>query len=122
MVKKALNFLIKILSLILIILLFIFLFKNARSFGYEVFSDQAKDQEESLNVVESSIHISEGESLLKIGTALEAKRIIENKWVFAISVRFMEGYDRIKEGDYIVKSTQKPSEILKLLINEEEEK
>ena len=91
MVKKALNFLIKILSLILIILLFIFLFKNARSFGYEVFSDHAKDQEESLNAVESSIHISEGESLLKIGTALEAKRIIENKWVFAISVRFMEG-------------------------------
>ena len=51
-----------------------------------------------------------------------AKRIIENKWVFAISVRFMEGYDRIKEGDYIVKSTQKPSEILRLFINEEEEK
>ncbi|MBR5047434.1 MAG: endolytic transglycosylase MltG, partial [Eubacterium sp.] len=97
-----------------------YLFKNSRSFGYKVFSDRAKDVEGTPLVVHAYIHINEGESLLEIGKDLEEKYIVRDKWVFAASVRFMDGYDKIGEGDYELSSSMKPSEILKVLTTKEE--
>ena len=122
MFKKVLILCIKALSFIFVILLLAFLFKNCRSFGYKVFSDKAKDVEGTPMVVHAYIHVNEGESLLEIGKDLEEKSIIRDRWVFAVSLRFMDDYDKIGAGDYELSSSMKPSEILKAMIRKEEVK
>ena len=121
MIKKALLICIKLLSLILIVLFLAYLFKNCRSFGYKVFSDKAKDVAGTPNVIEAVIHVDQGESLLEIGEDLENKSIISDKWVFAAAVRCMDDYNKIGEGDYVVNSSQKPSEILAAMTRQEEQ-
>ena len=44
MTKKALQFLVKILFYIFVVLLLVYLFVQTRQFGYLVFADQAKDR------------------------------------------------------------------------------
>ena len=120
MIKKALIFCIKTLTLVLIAMVLVYLFKTCRNFGYRVFSDRAKDVAGTSSVVEAVIHIDEGESLMEIGEELEYLSIIRDKRIFALSVRFMDDYDKIGPGDYPVNSAMKPSEILKALIPREE--
>ena len=120
MIKKGLLFIIKMLTLILVILLLIYLFKSCSSFGYKIFSDKAKDVAGTPTVVEAVVHISDGESLLQIGEDLEIKSVISNRYTFAIALRCMDDYDKIAEGDYVVDSSMKPSEILSVLISKEE--
>lgn len=120
MIKKTLIICIKVLSLILIVLLMAYLFKTCRDFGYKVFSDRAKDAAGSPQVVEAVIHVDQGESLLEIGEELEFLSIIRDKYVFAVSARCMDDYDKIQEGDYVVNSAQKPSEILTSMLTKED--
>ena len=120
MFKKTLIISIKVLSFIFVILLLVFLFKTCRTFGYKVFSDRAKDVEGTPMVVHAYVHVDEGESLLEIGKDLEEKSIIRDRWVFAVSLRFMDDYDKIGAGDYELSSSMKPSEILQTMIRKEE--
>ena len=121
MFKKFLIICIKALAIIFVILLLAFLFRTCRTFGYKVFSDRAKDVEGTPMVVHAYVHVDEGESLLEIGKDLEDKSIIRDKYVFAVSLRFMDDYDKIGAGDYELSSSMKPSEILKAMIRKEEE-
>lgn len=120
MFKKTLIISIKALSFIFVILLLVFLFKTCRTFGYKVFSDRAKDVEGTAMVVHAYVHVDEGESLLEIGKDLEEKSIIRDRWIFAVSLRFMDDYDKIGAGDYELSSSMKPSEILQIMIRKEE--
>ena len=43
------------------------------------------------------------------------------KALFAVSLRFMDDYDKIGAGDYELSSSMKPSEILKAMIRKEED-
>ncbi len=119
MVKKAMIFIIKALSVVLIVLLLAYVFKICKAFGYNAFSDKAKTGKNSSIKVEATILVSEGESLLKIGEDLESKGIIADKYAFAVGVRFMEGYDQIVAGEYQVDSSMKPSAIISRLSKKE---
>lgn len=118
MTKKALNFLVKILFYIFVVLLLVYLFVQMRQFGYQIFSDQAKDRPEVAK--EIVLTVEEGESLLDIGKDLAKQGVVENSYIFALSLRCQEGYDKIKAGEYVIQSSQKPSEILKTLTDTEE--
>ena len=80
MTKKALQFLVKILFYIFVVLLLVYLFVQTRQFGYLVFADQAKDRPEVAK--EIVLTVEEGESLLDISRKLAKQKIYgqENMW------------------------------------------
>ena len=118
MTKKALDFLVKILFYIFVVLFLVYLFVQMRHFGYLIFADRAKDQPEIAKEV--ILTVEEGESLLSIAKDLAKQEVVENPYVFALSLRCQEGYAKIQAGEYVIQSSQKPSEILKTLTGEEE--
>ena len=118
MTKQALDFLVKILFYIFVVLFLVYLFVQMRHFGYLIFADRAKDQPEIAKEV--ILTVEEGESLLSIAKDLAKQEVVENPYVFALSLRCQEGYEQIQAGEYVIQSSQKPSEILKTLTGEEE--
>lgn len=118
MTKKALQFLVKILFYIFVVLLLVYLFVQTRQFGYLVFADQAKDRPEVAK--EIVLTVEEGDSLLDISRNLAKQEIVDDPYVFALALRCMEGYENIRSGEYVVQSSQKPSEILRILTVREE--
>ncbi|MCD8019633.1 MAG: endolytic transglycosylase MltG [Clostridiales bacterium] len=116
MVDKVMRIVIRVLFYIFVILLLVYLFVQMKNIGYLVFADKAKDTQTDYS--EMVVNIEEGESLLQIGKDLAAKDIVDNPYIFALTLRCMDGYDEIKAGSYIVKSSAKPSEILEILSGE----
>lgn len=113
MVNKVLRFIVKTLFYIFIALLLVYLFVQMKNFGYQVFSDKAKDSPEVAK--EMVLTVTEDESLLDIGRDLASKDIIDSAYVFAAALRCSEGYQNIQAGEYVVNSSQRPSEILEML-------
>lgn len=113
MIYKVLRFFVKTLFYIFIALLLVYLFVQMKNFGYQVFSDKAKDSPEVAK--EMVLTVKEEESLLEIGRDLASKDIIDNAYVFAVALRCSEGYKNIQAGEYVVSSSQRPSEILETL-------
>lgn len=118
MAEKVVRIIINALAGIFIVLLLFYLFVSMRQVGYLVFADLPLDGPEYAK--ESILTVTEDESLLDISKDLEKMGIVNNSRVFALSLRCMEGYKDIQPGEYIVKSSQKPSEILNMLIHKEE--
>ena len=115
MAEKVLHVIIKILMYIFIVLLFILLFVRMSGVGRAIFADKNPQiASETVLVVE------QGESLLEISKDLAEQGIVKNPYLFAISLRCMDGYQNIRPGEYQVSSSEKPSEILKQLTHEEE--
>ncbi|MBR0411461.1 MAG: endolytic transglycosylase MltG [Eubacterium sp.] len=119
MFDKVSHFLIKTLLFIFLLLLAVFLFRESEKTGYAVFADRPYDS--SPAATESVITVREKEPLLDIAKDLERSGIVKNAYITAMAFRSMEGYDQIVPGEYIMKASMKPSEILKMLIHEEEE-
>lgn len=113
MVGKVRHILVQILVFLIFLLVLVWAFQKAKLVGYEIFADQAKDSEQTM--VEAVITVDKDEPLRKISKELEKKRIVKNGRIFAMSVRTMDGYDKIKSGRYRVDSSMKPSEILLVL-------
>ncbi len=119
MTGNIMRVILKILAYICIIFLFIYLFLQMSKIGCEIFADEAKDSPQE--AVEAVIVVEKKESILQISKDLAEQKIIKNPYLFAISIRCMDCYQEIQSGEYKVKSSEKPSEILKQLIHEEEE-
>lgn len=119
MIHKVLRFTVKTLLYIFIALLLVYLFVEMRQVGYRIFSDKAKDSPEVAQ--EMVLTVSEDESLLEIGRDLANKDIVDNAYIFALALRFSEGYKNIQPGEYVVNSGQKPSEILAQLTHKGEQ-
>ncbi len=113
MVKKILRWVIRILLIILILLLLVYVFIFMRNCGYKIFSDEAKDKNGV--AVEVILTVREDDSLMHISRELAQKDIVDNAYIFYFAARFSEDYTNIQPGDYMVSSSQKPSEILKTL-------
>ena len=114
MLERVMHIIIKTLAYIFILLLFVLLFVRMSGFGRAIFEDKAKEARETVLVVE------EKESLLDISKDLAEQGIVDNAYLFAISLRCMNGYENIRPGEYRVSSSTKPSDILKQLTHEEE--
>lgn len=119
MIDKVLRFVVKTLFYIFIALLLVYLFVQMKHVGYQIFADQAKDSPEVAK--EMVLTVSEDESLLEIGRDLANKDIVDNAYIFALALRFSEGYKNIQPGEYVVNSGQKPSEILAQLTHKGEQ-
>ena len=118
MAEKVLHVIIKILMYIFIVLLFILLFVRMSGVGRAIFEDKAKNKPQE--AIETVLVVEEKESLLDISKDLAEQGIVDNAYLFAISLRCMDGYQNIRPGEYQVSSSEKPSEILKQLTHEEE--
>ena len=118
MSDKLMRYLVKPLFYIFIVLLLVYFFVEMKKVGYLIFADQAKDQPEVAS--ETVLTVEEEDSLVQIGKNLEKNNIIDNAYIFAAALRCSEGYDAIVPGEYVVKSSQKPSEILEELLQKEE--
>ena len=101
MLERVMHIIIKTLAYIFILLLFVLLFVRMSGFGRAIFEDKAKNKP----------HISKD---------LAEQGIVDNAYLFAISLRCMNGYENIRPGEYRVSSSTKPSDILKQLTHEEE--
>ncbi len=122
MANKMLLFIVKTLLYIFIALLLVYLFVQMRQIGYQIFSDKAKDSPKMAR--EMVLTVTEDESLLEIGRDLASKDIINNAYIFAAALRCSEGYKNIQAGEYVISSSQRPSEILATLthrVEQEEE-
>lgn len=118
MAEKVLHVIIKILMYIFIVLLFILLFVRMSGVGRAIFADKPKDKNPQI-ASETVLVVEQGESLLEISKDLAEQGIVKNPYLFAISLRCMDGI-RYRPGEYQVSSSEKPSEILKQLTHEEE--
>ena len=119
MAEKVLHVIIKILMYIFIVLLFILLCVRMSGVGRAIFADKPKDKNPQI-ASETVLVVEQGESLLEISKDLAEQGIVKNPYLFAISLRCMDGYQNIRPGEYQVSSSEKPSEILKQLTHEEE--
>ena len=119
MVEKVMHIIIKILIYIFVILLFVLLFVRRSGVGYVIFADEEKDKPQEAR--ETVLVVENKESILAISKDLAEQGIVDNPYLFAISLRCMDGYQNIRPGEYKVTSSEKPSEILKQLTHEEEE-
>ena len=115
MAEKVLHVIIKILMYIFIVLLFV----RMSGVGRAIFADKPKDKNPQI-ASETVLVVEQGESLLEISKDLAEQGIVKNPYLFAISLRCMDGYQNIRPGEYQVSSSEKPSEILKQLTHEEE--
>lgn len=120
MLERVMHIIIKTLAYIFILLLFVLLFVRMRmsGFGRAIFEDKAKNKPQEAR--ETVLVVEEKESLLDISKDLAEQGIVDNAYLFAISLRCMNGYENIRPGEYRVSSSTKPSDILKQLTHEEE--
>ena len=118
MLERVMRVIIRILAYIFIILLFVLLFVRMSGFGHIIFADEAKDSPQEAR--ETVLVVEKKESLLAISKDLAEQGIVDNPYLFAISLRCMNGYENIQPGEYQVSSSAKPSDILKQLTHEEE--
>lgn len=118
MLEKVMHVIIRILAYIFIILLFVLLFVRMSGFGHAIFADEAKDSPQEAR--ETVLVVEKKESLLTISKDLAEQGIVDNPYLFAISLRCMNGYENIRPGEYEISSSTKPSDILKQLTHEEE--
>lgn len=118
MVKNIVHIFVKILFYIFFVLLLFYLFVQTKQYGYYIFADEAKDSPETAK--EMILTVEEGESIIDISKNLAEKEIVEHPYLFAITLRFSEGYEDIQPGEYIIQSSQKPSEILSVLTHKED--
>lgn len=119
MANKVIRFVAKILLYIFIMLLLVYLFVQMKQIGYQIFSDKAKDSPEVAK--EMVLTVTEDESLLDIGRDLDSKDIINNAYIFAAALRCSEDYKNIEAGEYVISSSQRPSEILAILTHRGEQ-
>lgn len=119
MLEKVMHVIIKILIYIFVLLLFVLLFVRMSGVGYIIFADKGKDNPQEAR--ETMLVVEDKESILAISKDLAEQEIVDNPYLFAISLRCMDGYQNIQPGEYKVSSSEKPSEILKQLTHEEEE-
>ena len=110
MLERVMHIIIKTLAYIFILLLFVLLFVRMSGFGRAIFEDKAKNKPQEAR--ETVLVVEEKESLLDISKDLAEQGIVDNAYLFAISLRCMNGYR--------VSSSTKPSDILKQLTHEEE--
>ena len=118
MLERVMHIIIKTLAYIFILLLFVLLFVRMSGFGRAIFEGKAKDKPQEAR--ETVLVVEEKESLLDISKDLAEQGIVDNAYLFAISLRCMNGYENIRPGEYRVSSSTKPSDILKQLTHEEE--
>ncbi len=104
-----------LLRLALLILVVVGIFKvgeYAYTYCYSVVSDTAAEEEPGRDV---SVSVTSDMSAGKVAKLLERKGLVERQDVFKIQMKVTGYEDKIQPGKYVLNTSMKPREMLKIL-------
>ena len=110
-----------LLRLALLILVVVGIFKvgeYAYTYCYSVVSDTAAEEEPGRDV---SVSVTSDMSAGKVAKLLERKGLVKSADVFKIQVKVTGYEDKIQPGKYVLNTSMRPREMLKILAGEETE-
>lgn len=110
-----------LLRLALLILVVVGIFKvgeYAYTYCYSVVSDTAAEEEPGRDV---SVSVTSDMSAGKVAKFLERKGLVKSADVFKIQMKVTGYEDKIQPGKYLLNTSMRPREMLKILAGEETE-
>ena len=110
-----------LLRLALLILVVVGIFKvgeYAYTYCYSVVSDTAAEEEPGRDV---SVSVTSDMSAGKVAKLLERKGLVKSADVFKIQMKVTGYEDKIQPGKYVLNTSMRPREMLKILAGEEAE-
>ena len=110
-----------LLRLALLILVVVGIFKvgeYAYTYCYSVVSDTAAEEEPGRDV---SVSVTSDMSAGKVAKLLERKGLVKSADVFKIQMKVTGYEDNIQPGKYVLNTSMRPREMLKILAGEETE-
>ena len=110
-----------LLRLALLILVVVGIFKvgeYAYTYCYSVVSDTAAEEEPGRDV---SVSVTSDMSAGKVAKLLERKGLVKSADVFKIQMKVTGYEDKIQQGKYVLNTSMRPREMLKILAGEETE-
>lgn len=110
-----------LLRLALLILVVVGIFKvgeYAYTYCYNVVSDTAAEEEPGRDV---SVSVTSDMSAGKVAKLLERKGMVKSADVFKIQMKVTGYEDKIQPGKYVLNTSMRPREMLKILAGEETE-
>ena len=110
-----------LLRLALLILVVVGIFKvgeYAYTYCYSVVSDTAAEEEPGRDV---SVSVTSDMSAGKVTKLLERKGLVKSADVFKIQMKVTGYEDKIQPGKYVLNTSMRPREMLKILAGEETE-
>ena len=110
-----------LLRLALLILVVVGIFKvgeYAYTYCYSVVSDTAAEEEPGRDV---SVSVTSDMSAGKVAKLLERKGLVKSADVFKIQMKVTGYEDKIQPGKYLLNTSMRPREMLKILAGEETE-
>lgn len=110
-----------LLRLALLILVVVGIFKvgeYAYTYCYSVVSDTAAEEEPGRDV---SVSVTSNMSAGKVAKLLERKGLVKSADVFKIQMKVTGYEDKIQPGKYVLNTSMRPREMLKILAGEETE-
>lgn len=108
----------KIIFLILAVFVLISLGKDAYSFGYRVFAEETVSKPPGKDV---AVTVGKGISPSDLGEMLERKGLIKDGKVFWLQMMLSEYKDQVKEGSYVLNTSQTSEEMLAVLAGDQEQ-
>lgn len=108
-----------LLRLALLILVVVGIFKvgeYAYTYCYSVVSDTAAEEEPGRDV---SVSVTSDMSAGKVAGLLERKGLVKSADVFKIQMKVTGYEDKIQPGKYVLNTSMRPREMLKILAGEE---
>ena len=110
-----------LLRLALLILVVVGIFKvgeYAYTYCYSVVSDTAAEEEPGRDV---SVSVTSDMSAGKVAKLLERKGLVKSADVFKIQMKVTGYEDKVQPGKYVLNTSMRPREMLKILAGEETE-
>lgn len=110
-----------LLRLALLILVVVGIFKvgeYAYTYCYSVVSDTAAEEEPGRDV---SVSVTSDMSAGKVAKLLERKGLVKSADVFKIQMKVTGYEEKIQPGKYVLNTSMRPREMLKILAGEETE-
>lgn len=108
----------KVAVFVLICLGIVYLGQSAYHYTHAVITDEALETAPGKNVM---IQISEDVSMKKLAEVLEENGLIEDAFIFRIQTKLFDGPETVKAGGYELNTSMKPSEMLKILSQTDED-
>ena len=111
-------FLLRLALLILVVAGVFKIGEYAYTYCYSIVSDAAVDEEPGRDV---SISVTSDMSAGKVAKLLEKKGLVERADVFKIQMKVSGYEDKIQPGKYVLNTSMRPREMLKILSGEDVE-
>ena len=90
----------------------IYIGKSAYDFGYEIFNQEAMDNEE--NGRDVTVVIKEGDSVYQIGKTLKKKGLIDDAKIFVAQEMLSSYKGKLQPGTYILSTSMTPDEMMEI--------